>query len=37
MKEIKYILTKVNCKSGAPFNTNVLRIALNLREEYIAS
>ena len=37
LQDIKFILTKNNCKSGVPFNSNVLRVALNQKEEYIAS
>ena len=37
LKEIKWLLTNDTLIIGAPFNTNVLKIALNLKETKIAS
>ena len=40
LSEIKWVLQenkKVDCDIGLPFNTNILKIALNLKETKIAS
>ena len=36
LKEIKWLMQTKGVKAAVPFNTNILRIALNLREEKIA-
>jgi len=36
LKEIKWLLNSKQTEVGIPFNTNILRIALNRKEEKIA-
>lgn len=36
MKEIKWLLTTKKVSVGTPFNTNILRLALNNKEETVA-